>query len=38
MLDSVICLLQVHEAGIEGWLSEASCVNEMAQGEEVMDG
>ena len=38
MLDGVICLLQVHEASIEGALSEASCVNEVAQSEEVMDG
>ena len=38
MLDRVICLLQVQEASIEGALSEASCVNEVAQSEEVMDG
>ena len=38
MLDSVLCLLQVHEAGVEGVLSEASCVNEVAQGQQVMDG
>ena len=38
MLDSVICLLQVHEAGIERALSKAGCVNEIAQGEEMMDG
>ena len=33
ILHRVICLLQVHKAGIEGALSGASCVNEVAQGE-----
>ena len=37
MLDSVIRLLQVHKAGIEGALGDAGIVNEVAQGEEVMD-
>ena len=38
MLDSIICFLQVHEAGIEGALSKAGRVNEVAKGEKVMDG
>ena len=38
MLDSVKRLVQVHEAGIEGALREAGCVDELAQGKEVMDG
>ena len=37
MLDSVIGLLEVHKAGIRGALGDASCVNKMAQGKEVMD-
>ena len=37
MLDSVIRLLQVHEAGILGPLGDAGIVDEVTQGEEVMD-
>ena len=38
MLDSVICLLQVHKAGIEGALGDAGIVDEVTQGEGVMNG
>ena len=38
MLDSVIRLLQVHEAGIEGALGDAGIVNEVMQDKEVMNG
>ena len=37
MLDSVIGLLEVHKAGIQRAPQDASCIDEMAQGEEVMD-
>ena len=37
MLDSVIGLLEVHKAGIQRAPRDASCIDEMAQGEEVMD-
>ncbi len=33
MMDSVICLLQIHGAGIEGLLGDAGCINEVVQGE-----
>ena len=37
MLDGVIGLLEVHKAGIQRASQDASCIDEMAQGEEVMD-
>ena len=35
MLDSVIGLLEVHEAGIQRAPRDASCINEVAQGDEI---
>jgi hypothetical protein len=37
MLDSIIRLLQIYEAGIKGPLGDAGCIYEVAQGKEVMD-
>ena len=36
MLDRVICLLEVHKARIQKALRDTSCVDEVAQGEELI--
>ena len=38
MLDSVVCLLQVQEAGTQRLLGESGCVDEVMQGKQVMSG
>ena len=36
MLDRVIGLLEVHKAGVQRALQDASCIDEVAQGKEVI--